>query len=206
MRRMSSAALVKAYSDGEIELAKSTDHYSYSHVSVKSHPGCVLGLVRSTEGIDFPQMAEYFGQVDALEAWLDRFEAKRADDAPYMWLYYNDADQPPDPGGNPVRAPFFFQVATVLTRDNYPGFERSANAGEFAIAQLRALRVASVIYKGSFPHQDNSGFTEACMTLVTQAETMGYRPSRTLYRELYHHTDHADPTQSICEIQIEIER
>ena len=206
MPAMSSAALVSAFNGGEIEIATSTEHYSYSTVETTTHTGCVLGLVRSIEPIKFAQMGDYFGQRDALEAFLDRFEVERAPDTPEIWLHYNEADQPTDPGGNPVREPFYFQVACVVSSKSYPGFDKSPTVGEFAVAQLRALRVARVIYKGSSPHQQNSGFAEASMTLMKQADELGYRPKRTLYRELYHYIDSDDPTQSITQIEIEIER
>jgi hypothetical protein len=203
---MSSAALVNAFESGEIELAQRNDHYAYSTVEVTSYIGCVLGLVRSTEGIGFDQLADYDGQLEALGTFLDRFEAEPLADTPKMWLYYYDADQPPDSEGNPVREPFFFQVAVVLNNNSYPVVADSPTVGQFAIAQLRALRVATVTYKGSLPHQDNSGFAEARKSLLDQADSVGYRPSGPLYRELYHRIDDDDPSQSITQLQIEIAR
>lgn len=60
----------------------------------------------------------------------------------------------------------------------------SETVGRYTTHPLRALRVASVVYRGSFPHQEHSGFADAWMTLVTQRQELGYKLSHSLYREI----------------------
>jgi effector-binding domain-containing protein len=103
-----------------------------------------------------------------------------------------------------VREPFIFEVAHVVNSET-PAQEFSSSGDcTFITKRLRSLSVASIVYQGSFPHQENSGFVEAWMSLVNSAPRMGYELTFRLYRELYHHQDWTDPSQSITEIQVEI--
>ena len=159
-------------------------------------------MISSEEPIPFAENVHFFTQADPFEDFI--VDRGLTCTGPLTWYYLNEEALPPDPGGNPVREPFLFQVGYEITEPPEPQSVPSETRGRYLTRPLRPLRVASVFYRGSFPHQEHSGFGESWMTLVDQAESLGYRLTLRLYREIYHHLDYDDPSQSVTEIHVEI--
>ncbi len=200
----SSQALLEAYMAGDIPMARETEHYAYSEVFFCEVAPTPVFLLSSVEPIDFGQMPGYFGRIDDIDAAADEAGVTPPDGVTPMWLYHNAADQPLDPGGNPVRSPFRFEIGFEIESGHGAFRQESPEGGAFKVDALPAMAVASVIYRGSFPHQENSGFDEAWMTLVPAAEAAGLRCAYTLYREIYHLMDWEDPAGSISEILVRL--
>jgi len=201
---MKTDEVIDSFRSGKLPLGKKTEHFTYTEIFLGEYPECMVGVVAGEDPIPFGGMSKYYDQSDHLLAYLHRRRFRIDNDAPEMWMYHNNPDQPPDPGGNPVREPFRFEVGHILKPET-PASDFQSSAGcTFVTKPLRALSVASIVYKGSFPHQENSGFVEAWMTLVRSAPHIGYELTYRLYRELYHHQDWTDPSRSITEIQVEI--
>lgn len=193
---------VQSFLDGAMPIAKASDHYAYSEVCLKEHASSHVLVIRG-EGITFPDMPDYFTQADPFEDFLNESGLSRTG-APLTWFYWNDASQPLLEGTNPVREPFDFEVGYEVEAPETEVRRASDSVGEYLTHSLELLRVAAVFYRGSFPHQEHSAFVEAWMTLVHQASSMGYSLTGRLYREIYHHLDYSDPSQSITEIQVEV--
>ncbi len=200
----SSQALLEAYMAGQIPMARETEHFAYSEVSFCAYEPTPVFTLSSVEPIDFGQMPGYFSRIDAIDAAADEAGVTPPGGVTPMWLYHNEADQPLDPGGNPVRSPFRFEIGFEIAAGHDPFRRTAPQGGEFRVDELPAMTVASVIYRGSFPHQDNSGFVEAWLTLVPAVEAAGLRCAYTLYREIYHLMDWEDPAGSISEIQVRL--
>jgi hypothetical protein len=201
---MKADEVIDSFRSGKLPLAKKTEHFTYTEVFLGEYPQCMMGVITGKDPIPFAGMSKFYDQSDHLLAYLHRQKFRIDNDAPEMWLYHNDPTQPPDPGENPVREPFLFQVGHVVNAETPASAATSSEDCKFETKPLRALSVASIVYQGSFPHQENSGFVEAWIALVRSAPEIGYELTSRLYRELYHHLDWTDPSQSITEIQVEI--
>ena len=193
----------KAFYPADLATAVETPHYTYSEVFLREHEPSHLAVISSGKPIAFADMVNYFTQADPFEQFLVDQQLERTG-APLTWYYLNQPEQPADPDGNPVRAPFTFEVGYEINEPPAAVGIPSETVGRYETHPLRALRVASVFYRGSFPHQEHSGFAEAWMTLVTKREALDYQLSFALYREIYHHLDYDDPSASVSEIQVEL--
>ena len=192
-----------AFHSADLATAVETPHYAYSEVFLREHDATHVAVISSGEPIDFADMVNYFTQADPFEQFLVDRKLEQTG-TPLTWYYLNRPDQPADPDGNPVRSPFTFEVGYEIRQPPARVEMASETVGRYETRPLRALRVASVFYRGSFPHQEHSGFAEAWMTLVTKREALGYQLSYALYREIYHHLDYDDPSASVSEIQVEL--
>ena len=191
------------FHSADLATAVETPHYAYSEVFLREYDSTHLAVISSGRPIAFADMVNYFTQADPFEQFLVDRKLEQTG-TPLTWYYLNQPDQPMDPGGNPVRAPFTFEVGYEIRQPSAPEQMESETVGRYTTHPLRALRVASVFYRGSFPHQEHSGFAEAWMTLVTGRRRLGYTLSYALYREIYHHLDYEDPSASVSEIQVEL--
>lgn len=189
--------------EGTEPCARQTEHFKYSEVFLREYPETLHYVIGSVEPIDFADMAKYWTQADAYEDSINEQGLVKTG-TPLTWSYINDPADAPDPGSNPVRSPFLFEVGFEIEDSGRTIDVESEFAGRYHTRTWRPLRVASVLYEGSFPHQENSGFAESWMTLVTQAPVVGYALTGGLYRELYHHIDYEDVSRSVTEIQVEI--
>ena len=190
--------------EGRLPIAEKTSHYEYSNVFLTDYPPVTLFVLSSGEPIDFAEMPKYFSQIEAIDQTAHEAGLEQIEDSSPIWLYHNQGDQPLDPSGNTVRSPFVFEIGYPIAPIQEPFEKSSPEGGVFMVKRLRALSVASIIYRGSFPYQENSGFVEACQTLLPAIEAAGLSCAHTLYREIYHLTDWEDPTQSFSEVQIEL--
>jgi hypothetical protein len=128
-----------AFIDGRLECAKSTAHFAYSGVTLKDYAATHLAVIQSVSPISFPEMVEYFTQADPFEAFIHDSGLQRTE-APLTWLYWNDPAQPLDPGGNPVRDPFTFEVGYEVVRPASPLRVPSESVGKWRFAGRPAAR------------------------------------------------------------------
>jgi len=158
---MKTDEVIDSFRSGKLPLAKKTEYFTCTEVFLGEYPQCMMGVITGKNPIPFAGISKFYDQSDHLRAYQHRQKFRIDNDAPKMWLYHNNPTQPADPGGNPVREPFLFQVGHVVNAKTPANAATGPENCKSETKPLRALSVASIVNQGSFPHQEDSGFVEA---------------------------------------------
>ena len=130
--------------------------------------------------------------IDTSEFWkfVTAHQIQPKADSPKEVYLYNWVDK--------AQGPMIFDVGMMVAED----IQVPENDKDYVLKKYGTLKVASIIYRGSFPHQENSGWHR--IHWEERAKQKGFKYKETLYRELYHDYDF-ETNQHITEIQMEIE-
>ena len=185
---METARIVSAVRGGLLEPVEQGEHFTIYDPGVKEYPPVTFLVQSSVQPINIGHDMQPF--MDTARLWdfirTDNVELK--DDTPgevYLYNWIEDA-----------QGPMVFDVGVVVEEDT----EVDPGSG-FEIKRYPAMKFASLIYEGPFPHEPNSGWQQ--LRREERAKEKGFVHTGRLYRELYHAFDH-ETHRHITEVQIEI--
>ena len=185
---MDTARIVAAVRAGLLEPVEQGEHFAIYDLGVKEYPGTTFLVQSSGQPINLGQ--EMLPYMDTGKLWdfVRTAGVKPKDDTPSEVYLYNWIEG--------AQGPMVFDVGVVVE----DGTEVDAASG-FEVKRYPAMKFASLIYEGPFPHEPNSGWQQ--LRWEERAEEKGLVYTERLYRELYHAFDH-QTQQHITEVQIEI--
>ncbi len=187
---LSSGAVLDELRDERLVRLEAEPHYTIYDAGVKQAAAMTL-LVQSS-GLPISLGAEMRPYMDTVRLW----EYVRANDVPLKpdspaeVYVYNWVDR--------AQGPMVFDVGVVV-EDGYRGVDPESR---FVVKRYSAMKVASLVYEGPFPHQPNSGWHR--IRWEDRARDKGLVYTERVYRELYHRYDY-QTHRHVTEIQIEVE-
>ena len=184
------AELIDAVRGDALTTLARGEHYAIYDGGVRSYPPTTFLVQSSSAPINLgADMAAY---MDTSELWAyiraNRIAVDK--DTPGEVYLYNWVER--------AQGPMVFDVGVVVANDTP---EVDGETG-FLIKRYPAMKCASLVYEGAYPHEPNSGWSE--IRWEERARLRGHVYTERLYRELYHYYDH-ESKRHITEIQIEIE-
>ncbi len=184
------AELIDAVRGDALTTLARGEHYAIYDGGVRSYPPTTF-LVQSS-GAPINLGADMAAYMDTSKLWAyiraNRIAVDK--DTPGEVYLYNWVER--------AQGPMVFDVGVVVANDTP---EVDAETG-FLIKRYPAMKFASLVYEGAYPHEPNSGWSE--IRWEERARLRGHVYTERLYRELYHYYDH-ESKRHITEIQIEIE-
>ena len=185
---METARIVAAVRGALLKPVEQSEHFAIYDLGVKEYPPATFLVQSSGAPIDLGQdMTPHMDTAD-LWAFIRTNDIRLPDDSPSeVYLYNWIAD---------AQGPMIFDVGVEVDRDT-----EVDPASGFEIKRYPAMKFASLIYEGPFPHEPNSGWQQ--LRWEERAMANGFVATDRLYRELYHAFDH-ETQRHIAEVQIEI--
>ena len=187
---MKSSEIIDSVSQGRAKMTEKTEHYGIYECLVKEYPAATFLVRTSRQPINLGEEMQPF--MDTSEFWdfLTQHKIESQADSPkevylFNWVYK-------------AQGPMIFDVGIMVDDET----QVPLNGKDYVLKRYGPLKVASIIYRGPFPYQKNSGWQR--IQWEERAKQKGLKYTETLYRELYHHYDFEN-NQHITEIQIEIE-
>ncbi len=187
---MKSSEIIDSVREGRVKMVEETEYYGISECVVREYPAATFLVRTSRQPIDLGK--EMLPFMDTSEFWkfVMRHKIQSKADSPKEVYLFNWVDK--------AQGPMIFDVGIMVDGE----IEVPPNDKDYVLKKYGPLKVASIIYRGPFPHQKNSGWQR--IHWEERAKEKGLKYTETLYRELYHHYDFEN-NQHITEIQIEIE-
>ena len=176
--------------DGDLVLLEKGDHYSIYDAGVKSYGACRALVQSSIEPISLGREMAPLMNTEALWNHIDVQGVRILRDSPIEIYVYNWITR--------AQGDMIFDVGVILEAD----YEMDELPKALKIKSYPAMKFASLIYIGPFPHQSNSGWQH--IRWDARAAEKGLRYNEKMYRELYHKYDY-DQFQHVTEIQISID-
>lgn len=173
-------------------LLEQGEDYAIYDAGVKSYPVTTFLVQTSGEAINLGADMQPFLDTTRLRAFIKANDIPLKPDAPAEVYLYNWVDG--------AQGAMVFDVGVVV--EDHIG--DVAPATGFVVKRYPAMKFASLVYEGSFPHEPDSGWDR--IRWEDRAKARGYVYTERLYRELYHRYDYAGtPRRHVTEIQIEIQ-
>ena len=185
---METARIVAAVRGGLLEPVEQGEHFAIYDLGVKEYPPTTFLVQSSGQPINLGEEMRPYMDTATLWDFVRTAGVALGDDAPNEVYLYNWIEG--------AQGPMVFDVGVVVE----DGTEVDPASG-FELKRYPAMRFASLIYEGPFPHEPNSGWQQ--LRWEERAEEKGLVYTERLYRELYHAFDH-QTQQHITEVQIEI--
>lgn len=187
---MSSQQVIDAVRNGTLSVVEDNPHYRIFDCTVKETPALRLLCRTSGDPISLGEpMLEYMN-TPPLHEFISDHDIPGRDDSPEEVYVYNWVEK--------AQGPMIFDVGVPVP----DGFTPPDNDAGYIVKDYLALRVASVVYEGPFPYQDDSGWGN--IEWERRAKEKGFVYTEKVYRELYHDYDWGD-NRHITEIQLSIE-
>lgn len=187
---MNSAELIQGLQDGQFPIIQRFERATLFAQPPHEHPPCKLLIQSSIEPISPGNERLPFMETDDLRSFAKEYGFFRRPETPLEIYSYHWT--------NPEQTQMIFEVGFVV--QNYVP-EHARDRG-YLVKESRALKMASVIYQGPFPHEAGSAFDQ--VKINERVKEQGLKATGKLYRELYHRYDF-EQQQHIVEFQVEIE-
>jgi hypothetical protein len=181
-RVLASAAAARSFGlDGEslkeqvdrdqIRWAVSTDHFAISEPMVKTYPPVTLLVQGSLEPIELGDQMSTYTKLEDLGNFADAHGIDRVDNTPTVWLFQ---------WVERAQGPMIFETGFVVPE----GARCPENRNGYRIKRIGALKVSSIVYRGPYPFEPNSGWSQ--IRWAERAAEKGFQYTEKLYRELYY--------------------
>lgn len=185
---MDTARIVSAVRGGLLEPVDQGEQFAIYDLGVKEYPPTTFLVQSSGEPIDLGrELLPYMNTTDLWD-YIRTNNVKLKGDTPSEVYLYNWVEG--------AQGPMIFDVGVVVEDDT-----EVDPPGDFEIKRYPAMKFASLVYEGPFPHEPNSGWQQ--LRWEERAKAKGLVYTERLYRELYHVFDH-ETRQHIAEVQIEV--
>jgi hypothetical protein len=186
-----SSAVLHAVRGGQLSWAVTTDHFAISEPVARSRPAASFLVRSSGVPITLGNPMTPFMNTRPLRQFMKTHGISALADTPQdVWLYH---------WVEKAQGPMIFEVGVVVDE----ALVCPENDQGFCIRRLPPSRFSSIIYKGPFPSEPNSGWSQ--IDWAGRAKAGGFVYTEKLYRELYHHYDHDHTHAHVTEIEISIE-
>lgn len=173
-------------------LLEQGEHYAIYDAGVKAYPATTFLVQTSFEPINLGADMQPFMDTRRLRQFIEANDIPVRADAPAEVYLYNWVDG--------AQGAMVFDVGVVVA-DHISDIPRDSG---FVVKRYPAMKFASLVYEGSFPHEPDSGWHR--IRWEDRAKARGHVYTERLYRELYHRYDYAGtPRRHVTEIQIEIQ-
>lgn len=176
--------------DGSLVLLEKGDYYEIYDAGVKLYAPCQALVQSSDEPISLGREMAPLMNTEALWNYINVHDIRILEDSPVEIYVYNWITQ--------AQGDMIFDVGVILEADYEPVELPEA----LKVKSYPAMKFASLIYIGPFPHQSNSGWQHIRWSDRAAAKNLHYNED--VYRELYHKFDY-DQFQHVTEIQISID-
>ena len=185
---METARIVAAVRGGLLEPVEQDEYFTIYDLGVKEYPPATFLVQSSVQPINLGRDMQPFMDTTKLWDFVQTNGVKLKDDTPSEVYLYNWIEG--------AQGPMVFDVGVVVQED------AAVDPGSgFEIKRYPAMKFASLIYEGPFPHEPDSGWQQ--LRWEERAKEKGLVYTERLYRELYHAFDH-ETRRHITEVQIEI--
>ncbi len=185
---METARIVSAVRGGLLEPVEQGEHFAIYDLGVNEYPPATFLVQSSGQPISLDKAMLPYMDTANLWDFLRASGLEPMDDTPSEVYLYNWIEG--------AQGPMIFDVGVVVE----DGTEVDPASG-FELKRYPAMKFASLIYEGPFPHEPDSGWQQ--LRWEERAQEKGLVYTERLYRELYHVFDH-QTRQHITEVQIEI--
>lgn len=173
-------------------LLEQGEHYAIYDAGVKAYPATTFLVQTSLEPINLGADMQPFLDTTRLRQFIEANDIPVKADAPAEVYLYNWVDG--------AQGAMVFDVGVVV-EDHIADIPRATG---FVVKRYPAMKFASLVYEGSFPHEPDSGWDR--IRWEDRAKSRGHVYTERVYRELYHRYDYGGtPRRHVTEIQIEIE-
>lgn len=172
-------------------LLEQGEHYAIYDAGVKTYPATTFLVQTSGDPISLGADMQAFLDTTRLREFIQANDIPVKADAPLEVYLYNWVDG--------AQGAMVFDVGVVV--EDHIGHVPEATG--FVVKRYPAMRFASLVYEGAFPHEPDSGWDR--IRWEERAKARGHVYTEQLYRELYHRYDYAGtPRRHVTEIQIGI--
>lgn len=187
---MKSSELIKGVEDGQFSITHQSEKATIFECRIQQYAPWKMLLQSSLEPISPGNERLPFMETDGLSAFAKEFGFFRRPETPLeVYSYY---------WSNSDETEMIFEVGFAV-QNFIPDYPKDRG---YLVKEISALKMASIIYQGSFPHEADSAFEQ--VKINERAKERGLKATGKLYRELYHKYDFENK-QHIVEFQIEIE-
>ena len=175
-----------------LPLLEQGEHYAIYDAGVKSYPKTTFLVQSSVTPIHLGADMQPLMDTARLWQFIESHDIPLRVDAPKEVYLYNWVDG--------AQGRMVFDVGVVV--EDHTGEVDPATG--LVVKRYPAMKFASLVYEGPFPHEAGSGWQH--IRWEERAKAQGHVYTERLYRELYHRYDYANsPRRHVTEIQIEIE-
>lgn len=185
---MDTARIVSAVRGGMLRPVEQGEHFAIYDLGVKEYPPTTFLVQSSGQPIDLGREMQPYMNTTDLWDYVRTNNVTLAEDAPSEVYLYNWVEG--------AQGPMVFDVGVVVEDDT-----NVDATSDFEIKRYPAMKFASLVYEGPFPHEPDSGWQQ--LRWEERAKEKGLVYTERLYRELYHVFDH-ESRQHITEVQIEV--
>lgn len=173
-------------------LLEQGEHYAIYDAGVKAYSATTFLVQTSGEPINLGADMQPLMDTTRLRQFIEENDIPVKPDAPAEVYLYNWVDG--------AQGAMVFDVGVVV-EDHIADIPRATG---FVVKRYPAMKFASLVYEGAFPHEPDSGWDH--IRWEDRAKAHGHVYTERLYRELYHRYDYGGtPRRHVTEIQIEIE-
>jgi hypothetical protein len=187
---MDTQALIESVRSGTLAVIEDNPHYRIFDCTVKAAPAWRLLVRSSVELITLGQPMLEFMETGPLHQFAEDHGIERRDATPLEVYVFNWVAR--------AQGPMVFDVGFPVD----DACEPPVNDHGFIVKDYPAMKVASIVYEGPFPHEPMSGWGN--IEWERRAREKGLVYTERVYRELYHACDF-EGHRHITEIQLEIE-
>ena len=185
---MDTARIVSAVRGGLLRPVEQGEHFAIYDLGVKEYPPTTFLVQSSGKPIDLGREMQPYMNTTDLWDYVRTNNVTLTEDAPSEVYLYNWVEG--------AQGPMVFDVGVVVEDDTDVD-----PTSDFEIKRYPAMKFASLVYEGPFPHEPDSGWQQ--LRWEERAKEKGLVYTERLYRELYHVFDH-ETRQHITEVQIEV--
>lgn len=154
----------------QVNWAVQTDHFAISEPVARTYPPATLLVQGSLQAINLGGEMSPYTKLEDLRWFAEENHIELVGNAPTVWLYQ---------WVSRAQGPMVFETGFVVQK----GSQCPNNAHGYRIKHLAAVKVSSIVYRGPYPNEPSSGWSQ--IRWAERAKEKGFEYTEKLYRELY---------------------
>ncbi len=163
-------ALKEQVDRDQLDWAARTEHFAISQPVVKHYPPVTLLVQGSRQPINLGEEMAPHTNLVPLREFAGEHQIETVSNAPTVWLYQ---------WVSRAQGPMVFETGFVVPN----GSRCPENREGYRIKHLGPLKVCSIVYRGPYLSEPNSGWHQ--IRWAERAKHKGFEYTEKLYRELY---------------------
>jgi hypothetical protein len=174
-------ALQEQVDRDQVEWAVESEHFAISQPVLKRYPPVTLLVQGSRQPINLGEEMAPYTKLIALREFAGEHQIETVGNAPTVWLYQ---------WVSRAQGPMIFETGFVVP----DGSRCPENPQGYRMKHLGPLKVCSIVYRGPYPAEPNSGWNQ--IRWAERAKERGFAYTERLYRELYLRDGLKKPTRT----------
>jgi hypothetical protein len=154
----------------QINWATRTESFAISEPVSRTYPPVTLLVQGSPQPINLGREMSPYTRLDDIRSFAREHGIDQLANTPTVWLYQ---------WVSRAQGPMIFETGFVVLE----GTQCPENAQGYRIKRLSPIKVCSIVYRGPYPSEPDSGWDQ--IRWAERAKENGFEYTEKLYRELY---------------------